>query len=222
MNMRTAGLLATEIKFFDIPRSEFDIPVTDNASGLEIQPSSLSVDSLVATAQGDGPTQRDGHKAKILSLLLKGYVRIATDQAITTSGAQPPCIMLSLVLDTQCNGAATASEDVYSNLLATTNGNLCMQRNMSNTSRLRVLKEKYIKFPQAQVAALTGNVRDGVIIPFTMSLKFPKGLLTTYTIGSTTADVANIVDNNITLMAAQTAPNIQAKIAYVSRIRFVG
>ena len=72
MNMRNGGILDKEIKFLDVNRRETALRAPKDCTGMEIQPSSGSTGCLNAPVQEDGPSQRDGHKIKCLSIYIQG------------------------------------------------------------------------------------------------------------------------------------------------------
>lgn len=222
VNLAYQGLLAIERKFLDCVRTSTAVPASTDFTGLEIQPSSGCTDCLSAPSQGDGPTQRDGHKINILSIYVSGFINLSIFDAETSQAL--PSFFIALILNTQTNGAAINSEDVYQNLLGTNTGVLCPQRNMTGGSRFRVLKKRIITTPQPSVINDGTNGIDGmtVMMPFKFKINFPKGLPVTFTIGSTTADVANVVDNSISLICGATITTLNPTISYTSRIRFVG
>ena len=74
MNMKTGGLLDTEIKFLDVNRSEKALTAPTDCTGMEIQSSSGCKGCLNAPVQGDEPSQRDGTKLKWLSIFIQGYI----------------------------------------------------------------------------------------------------------------------------------------------------
>jgi len=100
-NMRTAGFLGIETKFYDTGIAGTAIVAT--AAGAEMDPTP-NVLCLNAITQGDGESQRDGRKVVIKSLQIKGMINADT----VANSADPPAgrlIRILVVQDKQTNGA---------------------------------------------------------------------------------------------------------------------
>ena len=146
------------------------------------------------------------------------------DQTATNT---PPTVFCALVLDRQSNGATLNSEDVFTNPAASALLAVNPLRNMSFTSRFKVLDTWTHTWEPSQLMAFNDQATTtfasmGGHKPFVLSKKFKTPLRVTFTTGSTTADIANVIDNSLHVIAyasnLSTAPNIQ----YTSRMRFVG
>lgn len=222
---RTGGLIDMEKKYLDVYKSESALISGTSFAGLELQPSSGCTDCLSAPAQGDGSQQRDGLKIKILSILVKGYIKVDADNAGDTEVPRVvPKAFLALVVDTQTNGATIVSEDVYTNLTGVNAGTILPQRNMSNTTRFKVLRAKMVSIQSHSIATDSSNnvLRNGGYACFTMKYKFKTPLSVRFTTGGTSANVANVTDNSIHLIGGVSNTALAPTISYVSRIRFVG
>jgi len=225
-NVRTGGLLGIETKFLDCQATDLDIPSPTGAAGGEMNPEGGCTGCLTAPATGDGPTNRDGNRIAMKSILVKGLVQTSNQSAQSAADIVSP-VFLALVLDTQTNGATLNSEDVYTNPSANAQCNVALFRNMSFTSRFKVLASTIVEFPSLAMANNTGAaggiVREGLGVPFTLSANL-KGLKVQFTTGSTTADVANVIDNSVHLLAFSTdaADAMNYGLTYNSRLRFVG
>lgn len=215
-NYRTGGLVGVEYKYFDVARTIL-IPTSTDATGLELDP---IAGALSVPAQGDGANQRDGRKIKILSIYINGVITGESDQNVQGSIFPGNCF-LSLVLDKQTNSEQCQSEQVYVNNVGTTRGTLALQRNMSNTSRFKVLKHKTFDLPFRQ--KVDTDSRDGCQRQFKIKYKFKKPLVVTFNVGDTTSDVASVADNSLHLFGGcSQSTNMQTTLTYSSRIRFVG
>lgn len=226
-NIRTGGLLSIEKKFLDCGLTPTTLGAPTDATGGEVQPDSGCTGCLTAPAQGDGPTNRDGKQIALMSIEVKGVLGLIS--AGTLSEVQTmtvPDVYLALVLDTQTNGVTINSEDVFQNISAEAAAAASPFHNMSNTSRFRVLKTQVV--PSAKFAALVAanNAAATTIshnssqVPFALRASL-KGIKVNFTTASTTADVANVVDNSVHLIAfASVAASVS--LAGASRLRFVG
>ena len=133
--MITARLLDTYIKFLDMNIGETALTAPTVLTGMEIQHSTGCTGCLITPVQGDGPSQRDGHKIKCVSIFIQGY--IAFPEATGDRVRKMPKYSIALVQDSQTNGVSINSEDIYQNYIVTARGNLCWKRSMSNTSRFK-------------------------------------------------------------------------------------
>ena len=73
MNMRTGGIIDTEIKFLDVNRSETALTAPPDCTGMEIQPSSGCTRFFNAPVQVDIPSQIDSLKLKCLSIFIQAF-----------------------------------------------------------------------------------------------------------------------------------------------------
>lgn len=148
------------------------------------------------------------------------------NQPDSTDPDPNPTIFCALVWDKQTNGATLNSEDVYTNQAADARTNGALQRNMSFSKRFKVLDTWLFNYPPTMMAtndqatytmAIAGNQ-----VPFQLAHKFTKPLVVNFTTGSTTADVANVIDNSLHLIAYATNIGAAPQILYNSRMRFIG
>lgn len=176
-----------------------------------------TTDALSGVAQGDGESQRDGRTYQIHSVYLKGFL---TSTNLEAQGAPVDDALARIVLvwDTQTNGQQLSAEDVFDSIGAGLDIN--SQKNLSNTVRFKVLKDKVIRLPIGEAGVNDGGINSFSVgeikVPFKMShtFKVPLKVRTT----GTTANVASIADNSLHLIGNATSTTI--KITYSSRIRF--
>lgn len=220
-NLRTGGYLGIELKFLDVYGSQISIPAPTDCSGGEMQPEGGCTDCLSVPAQGDGEQQRDGRRILMKSIFVSGAVKWSTSSDQDDAFEAGP-VFVALVLDTQTNGSTIVSEQVYTNPNDTANVNTYPLRNLQYSSRFRVLDHVTIQ-PRCSVAfndaAATGTMA-WPIEHFTLSNKKVSDIPMTFS--STTADVANAIDNSLHLIAFCTATSPAAALSYNSRMRFVG
>lgn len=220
-NPRTAGFLGVEHKFLDMTYAPTNIANTLACATGEADPTSGSANCLSCPAVGDSEQQRDGRKIVIESIHIKGNIYRTAEAA--TAIADPGRCVLFLVLDTQTNGAAINSEDVFKSIGGTLDQSVDCHRNLLFGNRFRVLK-KLVWTPSMNSVAYSGTVgtvwMNGQTRTFEFHVKFPKGLHINMTAG-TTADVANVIDNSLHMINFASIAN-KFNLEYGARIRFQG
>lgn len=211
---RTGGFVGMENKYLDCG---FVTGLLDTSWGV-CNPSSGSTGCISAPAVGDGPTENDGRTYKITSVHLKGE---ATVGAATASAVPPGAthVRIVLVLDTQTNGATLDAADVMLNAAPAP---LHGFRNLEYTRRFVVLKDKTLKLnPQVTGNGVANQFANGTEqAHFRMNKKFKNPIVVRRTSG-TTANVANIADNSLHVIACYDG-NLQGGLSFTSRVRFVG
>lgn len=213
-------MLGIELKFLDTTKTQTALTAPTDCSGGEYPPSSGCTGCLNAPAQGDGPTNREGNKIVCKSIFLQGQINCAA-QANQTATDVSPVVYVALVLDTQCNGAQLNSEDVFTNTSGASLQATQLNRNMSYTSRFKVLKtwKKQLRIPTISYDG-TNMEQMGFTTPFT--LKWKGDIPVTFTTGSTTADIANVTNNAIQVIAFTSSTDLTPGINYNCRMRFYG
>ena len=219
-NVRTGGLLGIEKKYLDCAKTLTNLTAPTDMTGCEINPSSGSTGCLSAPGTGSAFNQRDGQKIQLKSILVKGVILVAPQTNQTA--LDTACIVtIALVMDHQTNGATLDSENVYTNPSAEAAQNCNVLRNASYTERFKVLKMSQFTLPQLSVAFDGTNVEQaGVAIPFTLGSKLNQTVK--FTSGSTTADVANVIDNSLHIIAWVNNTAYTPQIGFNSRLRFMG
>lgn len=186
-----------ELKFFDTALAwNFDSTAEVPATG-----------QLTLIPQGDTESTRDGRKAVIKSIQIRGSVYVSP----TTGGNVAGTTQIWLVLDTQCNGAAAAFTDVFTSA----DVNSCML-NLNNSGRFRIIKHWIHKWnPEAGV---TGAWNSKM-----MPVEFYKKCNIPVDWSSTTGALTEIRSNNLFLLAGQTGIGDDVPtFAGTCRLRFVG
>lgn len=221
-NMRSGGLLGIETKYLDCSATNTAFATPTNCSGGEFYPTSGCTNCLSAPAVGDGASNRDGKKIVIKSCFIQGVIDI-DPQTAQTSLDTPPCLFVCLVQDTQTNGQPMNSEDVFINPAGSANLAAIPFRNMSNTSRFKILDQYRVNLgPVSGTNNASANtvMESGINHYFKLSWK---GIMpVNFSIGSTTADVANVIDNSLCLVGFASGITMSPTLNFVSRVRFVG
>ena len=207
-NNRIGGFLGIEKKFIDY---EYDAAVVDTVAGSEADPATAL--SLTATAQGDGESNRDGRKVRLVSVHMRGHIQFEA----VADGTAAEYVRILVVHDKQTNGAQFNAEDV---LKDPTNADLDTDafRNLQYTQRFTVMKDFWVRSGN-RTYAFDSNTPAGAAVPFKVNINLGN-MPVTYT-GSTAA-IGSIADNSIHVMAICNEGSSNATLKYLSRCRFVG
>lgn len=217
-NLRTAGFLGIEKKFYDLVRASYSITAPTDATGGEADPAASG--ALSTPQQGDGEQNRDGKRIIAKSLILKGTITrpAMADQTAAPAGQK---VFLALVLDTQTNAAQMNSEDCFKNGGIGATGNVALTKNLLFANRFKILKSQVFDMT-APLASYDGtNIEvGGRVVSFDWFVKL-NNLPINFNSG-TTAVVTNVIDNSIHLIAFATSTSPQCTLDYQSRMRFIG
>jgi len=210
-NVRTAGFLGIERKFYDSNVAS-GTAIVAAAAGAEVDPTPDLL-CLNAIAQGDGESNRDGRKCIVKSLQIQGvlYKSTVNDQADAVADS---IVRVLVVQDTQTNGAQLNSEDV---LLDGANDINAMY-NLQYSKRFRILMDRKYKITASNShndAAATGSVGYQQV-PF----RFYKSMNMPVNFSNTTSNIANITDNSLHVIMVANAAGCSTY--YQARVRFVG
>lgn len=209
-NFRTGGWIGTEYKFFDTAKATATL--TSTWTGGELDPAVFNC--LFAPVKGTGPSDRNGDKAHVVSISVRGKIAmpVSSDQADVLT---PRSFCILLVLDTQTNGAQLNAEDV---MVATEPEELNF-RNLQYRQRFRVLKKWKGTLHQTVAfndGANTGSVTGGARL-FECNLKMGNMPVTFIGNGGTIADIG---DNSLHIIGCSNSAT--PTITYACRVRFVG
>jgi len=190
---RSSG--ATELKFFD---TQIDTPIDTTGENIA---------NLCTITQGDGPSSRDGRKAVIKSIQIRGYMYFVPAATATASAL----VNMWLVLDTQTNGvAATANSDLF-----TSNAFATAMLNLDNSGRFRILKHWNLAF-NSNAGATTAFNNVVKPIEYYQTCNIPIDW------SSSTGDISEIRSNNLFLCAGGTLQDDKVTFTATVRLRFVG
>lgn len=208
--------LTAEPKFYDTKLSATAVPSNNTLANLSINP---SASSLISTpVVGDSESNRDGKKIIITQVEIKGVIHKAA-QANQTACDNGEHAWIALVLDTQTNATACASTDVFKAINTGADTEYCQPfRNLLLGGRFRILKMRKFTFNNAACSWDGTNMeQSGFCRPFKL---YKKMRLPVNFNSGTTADVANVTDNSLHVMAWCSLA--QCNIGYQARIRFIG
>lgn len=220
LNQRTGGLLGIEKKFLDCTAASVAIVSSGTMTGGVIALGSGCTGCISAPAQGDTSSSRDGNKVVICEANVIGSISVAA-QANQTAADTSCIVLLALVQDMQTNGVTLDTTQVFSN--PTTSALSCADpfRNMSYTSRFKILKMKKITL---RIPSITWDGTDLEQSGFhtNFHMKWKGQMPVTFTTASTTADVANVTDNSINVVAFCTNTSLAPLLTFNARTRFYG
>jgi len=216
-NAVTMGFMGIEKKFLDTARADGSIAAASDLTGGEYDPSSGCTGCLSCPAQGDTEQSRDGKRIVIDSLILKGYVK--NDGSASEAIGAAVKVFFAVILDTQTNGAQLNSEDVFKNLSANDLANCDPMKNLLFGNRFRILKSQVFDVTPIGVAAAGLTAYNTVRREIDWYIPFKGGLTVNMNAG-TTANVTNVIDNSLHVVAFSTLTG--ASLGYNARIRFQG
>jgi len=219
-NAATAGFLGIEKKFLDTALADTAIGVAAALTGGEYDPAGAGCTGcLSCPAQGDTEQSRDGKRIVIDSLIFKGYINNAGTASVGVEVAASK-VLIAIILDTQSNGAQLSSENVFKNFAASDLMNVNVTKNLLFGNRFRILKSQVVDLTaHGAFAAAANYASNGIRREFDWYIPFKGGLPVNLNAG-TTADVANVIDNSLHVVAFATLTG--CTIGYNARIRFQG
>lgn len=219
-NIRTGGLFAIEHKFID-HIINFAIPAPTDATGGEMFPDGGAINTFTSAAQGDGASNRDGNKIVVTDIVLKGNI-VCDAQNTQTTADVAPTIIIAMVQDTQTNGVAMVSEQVFTNPTASALAASQPFRNVSHMSRYKILAIKVFTLDMTPMGYLSAAnfCQAGKHYPVYMTWK--GRMPVTFTTGSTTDDVANVTDNNVAFITYCSNVSLVPTFRGTCRTRFYG
>jgi len=218
-NATTSGFLGIEKKFLDTRLSSTAINSSGALASGMYDPDSGCTGALSVPAQGDSEQNREGKRYVIDSLILKGY--LLNPGSATSAIEASAKVFLAVVLDTQTNGAQMTAATCFKNLLGTAAGAADPMKNLLSGKRFRILKSQvYDLTPSGAFAASANFASNEVRRDFDWYIPFKGGLPVNLNATNVNADVANVVDNSLHVVAFSTLNGCD--IAYNARIRFQG
>ena len=193
---------AGEKKFFDTIINSAVDTTAENITSLNLIP------------QGVTESTRVGRKCTITNIHCKGFILWSSASSFTTLAASR--IRVVLVQDTQCNGANAAYTDVYASTTTVA------WRNMSNSTRFKVLKEWIITPPNMAATTSDNWATSANTIGFCSptKLKFNMRCSIPVEVSSTTGAITEIRSNNLTVMAVSDSGDDIHTLYLNCRVRY--
>ncbi len=215
-NIRTAGFLGAELKFFDSHQNDTAITAPADAAGGELDPTTLNC--LFAPTQGTGAENRDGRRVSMKSLLIVGNV-ICASQANQTVPEEASSVFIAVVLDKQTNAAQLNSEDVFHNESGDASLAAAPLRDLERSTRFRVLKTWKLDFQVVSAAFDGTNIEQaGLVQHFEGFI----GLNVPVEFVANGGSISDIQDNSLHVIAYCTNTGLAPALNYNARIRFMG
>lgn len=163
---------------------------------------------LALIPQGDTESTRDGRKATIESIQIRGSLAFAPAAAANAAAVTH----MWLVLDTQANGAAAAWDDVF-NGTGVSAGSVML--NLNNSDRFRILKH-FVHTWQPGAGVTTAYNAMYKQVEFFKKCSIPMDW------SNTDGAIGGIRSNNIFLLAGAVGLDDVVTMAGTCRLRFRG
>lgn len=176
---------------------------------------------LFAPTVGSALNQRVGRQVEVMKIKIHGDINVIPQASQGTADANTQ-IRIILVQDMQTNASQMTGAQLMNGSSASANVTLNSFQNPDNFGRFRVLKEKWMKVSNLNLAGSPTTadvVQSGQRLPFkiTCNFKFPVEVHFNNTNGGTVAD---IVDNSFHLIAACDSTAYAPNIFYYSRVSY--
>jgi hypothetical protein len=228
-NLRTGGNVGQELKFYDSEQTHNNTVSLPN--------SVVAMDAALPTggvagvyyinnpAVGSSSWQRDGRVIRNISIEVVGQVVFYMTSQLMSAVPRMPTVCVALVLDTQVNAAAAGPAGTGAAIYDAPNTLALPLRNMSNTTRYRVLAFKRIVCsvtPTQDAGSSTTEASGYQTKVFRMNRKL--GFKTNFKAAAAAAPAKDdIVDNGLFLMSwADTITGISSDVHFATRLRFRG
>jgi len=183
-----------EVKFFDTALS-FNVDST---------PEVPATGQLCLIPQGVTESTRVGRKCVIRSIQLRATMQNAPGAAATADST----VYMWLILDKQCNGAAAAATDVFTNV-----GVQAMLPNVANSERFTILKKWTITFNPAAGATTAYNSTR-------RELDYYRKCNIPLEFSSTAGAISELKSKNLFLIAGAVNQDDLTSVAGTCRLRF--
>lgn len=183
-------------------RAQIERKFLDTAYNFTADQTLENVGSAVLIPQGATQSQRIGYKCVIKSIQWRGVVTLPPG----ASGNDD--VYIFLVQDTQTNGAAAATTDVWTGTGAAT-----MLRNIQNGDRFKVLAK----------ICLSLNANAGVAAAFDGDQKVFEGFLKCnipLNFNGATGVITELKSNNLTFFAGSVSTDDVMTVAFQARVRY--
>ncbi|AGS36176.1 putative viral capsid [Circoviridae 1 LDMD-2013] len=146
------------------PEMKFkDTQITDTA--LAAAGAVINAESILTLAQDNTESGRHGRKISLQRIHLKGLIKVdVASNASTGSVFVDSYVRLCLVVDHQANGDNSGLIPLCYETLDGTNPGFLSYRNLANTSRFTILKEKIVKVTQDIEPNQTSGSTDNYIM----------------------------------------------------------
>lgn len=201
-----------ELKFWDTYVSATSVVLS--AASAEVDPTS-DMHCLNAVPLGESQSGRIGRKIWIKSVDIKGICK--PHLAETASNALPDTMVRIIIYkDKQTNGAQCNTEDVMQD---TGGVDLLSHRNLQYSDRFTILFDKMVTVGRGNL--MEDGTFSASISGKPATFRYLAKMNLPVTFSGDTADIANIVNNSIHVMA-MASEGAGATISYQARVRYIG
>lgn len=213
---RAASTFPVEVKYFDTAFSASVASTADWAAANVAMTSVVGGDGalagytdcgLIPSAVGTGYGQIIGNKYIARALRVRGELS-CTPLNGQTVVVNPPSVRVVLVHDTQPNGAQELGPNVFLDMgTASINNYSFQQMGAGMPGRFKILGTKEYFFRDCSVVNDAAGVSSSITlakVPFSFVKQWKRGLKTCIKAGGTTPAIAQLIDNNIFLLAHAT------------------
>lgn len=212
-----------ELKYYDTALEATNVvsPGVFSTSNLFVNP---TAGGLVSTPpRGDAGNERSSRRILMKNLHISGLLTL---DYVPVAFAPPISLLVCIlvVLDTQTNGAQCTTQDIFSDPITGVDyrGLFPPLRNMASNTRYQVLYSEVLSIGKNRTFTIDTTAvpaefsYSGDVVAFQKFI--PMDYFCTFNNG-TTADVANVVDRSIHVLAVQTGGH-QVILDYKCRLRF--
>lgn len=153
---------------------------------------------------------RDGNKALLKYILVKGVVYIPAVFEVEEYHSTPPLVTVALVQDTQTNGAQMLSQDCFGNYIGSFIGNATIQRELFHRERFIVHRQDVFDLSGFTTTLNDVNIPSYGAVAQTFEWFVPLNVLVHYSGGDD--DITDIVDHSFHICAFSTVPKYELLI----------
>lgn len=208
-NPRSGGFIGLESKFLDCTKNSTNV----TAAWTTFSPTAGCTNSISVPARGTGESEREGRAYKITSVHIKGEITLASAES-QAAPRDPQPTRLVCYIDHQTNIAVAGPTTLYTPV-----NEYLGFRNLENSKRFTILWDKVIWTKVSNMNEGAANLfaweTGRTAFKFNKQFKVP---LRVETNSGATADVANVIDNNINIIAI--CPGGNTFCEYQTRVRF--
>ncbi len=204
-NLRTKGVLRPEMHLFEV--AETSTALTTTLASQTTAPLCLNV-----PAQGTTKITRVGNRIVVKSIFIRGKLSFIGFLGAGGLNTRSNRARIIVIIDHQCNGLLPVAADILE-----TPTLIDSFRDTDNSTRFTVLMDKvYTAHTQVVSDSAGNNASFDRIINFAFYKKL--NMLCRY--DGTTADIANLTDNSITIFGMINKTLCACTFTFTTRMRF--
>lgn len=208
---------------------ELDDDANDTWADTEANPrqSTAVYGCLPVPAVGDGYSNRDDRRIKILKIKIKGYIEFQDESGLTQATADGKFVRLVVFQDTRTAGVQAQGENVIgvgrgsdnASTVSGTGGAINLFTNPDGWGRYKVLKDFIVrKDVMSSFNDGTDGNNNGIQVPFKCTIK-PNCIVN---FSGTTGAIGSVLDNSFHLLAAcDIDRQVSPQLSYYARTTFI-